>query len=325
MATITKQGKSWKAIVRRAGFPVQTKCFTLKSAAEQWARQTELEMVDGKYIAVSKDTVESVFKKFRDEECQHRKGCKWEKTRINAYIRDVDWMKLPLNKMTDDALTNWMNDRLKVVKGATVNRDLNLISAVFTHARKVWKMKVGVNPVTNVKRPPKGKGRKRRVSPDEYSKIVDYFNAYEVGAVSWYAGQMFVFAIETGMRLGELVNLMWSEVHQKQKYLEVSDSKNNDGREVPLSAAAIKLLKTLPTDDEFVFPVVSDSLGGMFRRGCGALGIKGLTFHDTRHEATSRLAKKLDIMALAKMIGHRDLRSLMIYYNPTPEELAENL
>ena len=50
-----------------------------------------------------------------------------------------------------------------------------------------------------------------------------------------------------------------------------------------------------------------------------------MTFHDTRHEACTRLARKLDVLDLAKMIGHRDPRSLMIYYNPTASEIAKRL
>lgn len=53
--------------------------------------------------------------------------------------------------------------------------------------------------------------------------------------------------------------------------------------------------------------------------------VDGLTFHDLRHSAITRLAKKLDVLALAKMVGHRDLRQLMIYYNPSAEELAGRL
>ena len=55
------------------------------------------------------------------------------------------------------------------------------------------------------------------------------------------------------------------------------------------------------------------------------LGITDLNFHDTRHEATTRLAKKLPIQDLAKVTGHKDLKMLMRYYNPTVQELAQRL
>jgi len=50
-----------------------------------------------------------------------------------------------------------------------------------------------------------------------------------------------------------------------------------------------------------------------------------MTFHDTRHEALTRIARKLDVLDLARMVGHRDARSLMIYYNATAEEIAQRL
>ncbi len=63
----------------------------------------------------------------------------------------------------------------------------------------------------------------------------------------------------------------------------------------------------------------------IFRRALQLAKIEGLTFHDTRHEAITRLAKKLQILDLARAIGHRDPRSLMVYFNATAEEIAEQL
>ena len=62
-----------------------------------------------------------------------------------------------------------------------------------------------------------------------------------------------------------------------------------------------------------------------FQKAVRALELNDLHFHDTRHEATTRLSKKLDIMDLARMTGHKDLKSLMVYYNATPKEIAAQL
>lgn len=53
--------------------------------------------------------------------------------------------------------------------------------------------------------------------------------------------------------------------------------------------------------------------------------IDDLTFHDTRHEAITKLAKKLQVLDLARMVGHRDLRMLQIYYNKTAADMADRL
>jgi len=74
-----------------------------------------------------------------------------------------------------------------------------------------------------------------------------------------------------------------------------------------------------------VFKSNQTSGGQLFRRALQIAGVDGLTFHDTRHEALTRLAQKLEVLDLARMVGHRDPRSLMIYYNATAEEIASRL
>ena len=50
-----------------------------------------------------------------------------------------------------------------------------------------------------------------------------------------------------------------------------------------------------------------------------------LRFHDSRAEAIWRLSKKLDVLELARVIGHRDIKSLLIYYQTDADELADRL
>ena len=48
-----------------------------------------------------------------------------------------------------------------------------------------------------------------------------------------------------------------------------------------------------------------------------------LHFHDSRREALSRLAKKVDVMTLAKISGHRDIKILLnTYYAPSVEDVV---
>jgi len=81
----------------------------------------------------------------------------------------------------------------------------------------------------------------------------------------------------------------------------------------------------LPKERNTVFDVTKESLDALFRKAKRKALIEDLTFHDTRHEAITRLAKKLNVLELARMVGHRDLKMLMIYYNETAENLAKKL
>jgi len=54
--------------------------------------------------------------------------------------------------------------------------------------------------------------------------------------------------------------------------------------------------------------------------------IQDLNFHDTRHEACTRLAQLLDVKDLSKVTGHKDIGILInTYYNPTASEIAKKM
>lgn len=58
-------------------------------------------------------------------------------------------------------------------------------------------------------------------------------------------------------------------------------------------------------------------------------GVRTSKTFDTKieasHLAITRLTQKIDVLDLARMTGHRDLKKLMIYYNPTAEDIAKKL
>jgi integrase len=135
----------------------------------------------------------------------------------------------------------------------------------------------------------------------------------------------FLFALETAMRQGEIWKLAWKDVHLDKRFVRLHETKNGSKRDVPLSKEAVRLLNLLDNKKRTVFDSNQASSGTIFRRCLALAGIEGLTFHDTRHEALTRLARKLDVLDLARMVGHRDPRSLMIYYNATAEEIALRL
>ena len=78
-------------------------------------------------------------------------------------------------------------------------------------------------------------------------------------------------------------------------------------------------------DEERVFTLTSALLDAYYRQGRDLAGIKRPTFHDARATAITRLSKKLDILELARMVGHRDPRSLMVYYRQSATDIAAKL
>lgn len=133
----------------------------------------------------------------------------------------------------------------------------------------------------------------------------------------------FLFALETAMRSGEILGLRWQDVSEKA--VELPRTKNGDRRRVPLSTAARAILALLPRGEDPVFGLAGGTRDALFRRARDAAKIPDLHFHDSRAEAIYRLSKKLDVMELARMIGHRDIKSLLFYFDASAEELADRL
>lgn len=258
----------------------------------------------------------------------------WNKTRIAFFKAELNFVGDLMRNVRPEQIIAWKNKRLKVVKNSTVNRDLNLLSAVFTAARDDWKW-IHTNPVHDVKRPKDPPPRRRRVADHEAATMTAALGLTEDGPVTTtqqYTALAFLIAIETGMRQGEIIGTHWPNVHLEKRYVHIPKSKNGDARDVPLSVRAVKLWERVPKTkgESRCFPVAQSSVDALWRKVRNKVAkdkpeYGDLNFHDSRHEATTRLAKKLHVLALAKMIGHRDIQSLMIYYDETAAELAERL
>lgn len=336
MASITPYPRGgYRVVIRRSGYKVRSKIFPTERQAKAWARSIETEMDKAHYREPGEGmrvTVQSFLEKFRDSVSPSRKGGKWEQTRLNNLIKTADFVKRRLDQLQPEDIRAWRDERLKTVSSASVNRELNLISGVFTHAIKEWGAPLKENPVHLVKRPPAGKARRRRWGEDEIKSLLEaaaFDESKPPAQGREYVGWALLLAIETAMRLGELCTLLVQDVDLEHRSATLHDTKNGDSRSVPLSTRAKDLLAKLvdgKKGTDKVFPLTSESLGLYFREAREKAGLLDVRFHDTRHEAATRLSKKLsNVLELSAVTGHRSLQSLKVYYNPRAEELASKL
>lgn len=327
MATYRKRSSGWRAEIVIKGVR-ESKTFATKAEAISWAsaRETEIRR-DSVAGIVSGRTCQEAFDRYTAEVSIHKRGCRWEGIRLRAIakheIAGVEIGSMRLVEVTSDILGKWRDKRLETVAGSTVNREMNLLSNVFTTARREWKWVAG-SPTTDVRRPKNSAPRDRRISQDEIDRLclaLGYAGA--VTSKSCAVAAAMLFAIETAMRAGEICGLTWDRITGSVAHLP--RTKNDTSRDVPLSARAIELLGQLPKGGETCFGVSSASLDALFRKARGRAGVENLTFHDTRHEAITRLARKLNVLELARMVGHKDLKMLQIYYNESAAEIAKKL
>lgn len=225
----------------------------------------------------------------------------------------------------------WRDDRCKQVSRSTVKREMTLLSHACEVARREWKW-ITVNPFTDVKKPTPPKHRERLITDAERDAILAALKHQEGATptrVSQRIALVFLFALETAMRSGEICALQHQDIVGKVAL--VRDSKNGQKRRVPLSSRAVEIIEQAKKyEDQYLFGVSDRSRDVLFRRAVKNAGITNLTFHDSRHTATTRLArvfaeKRLSVLDLARLTGHTDLKQLLIYFNATAEDLAEKL
>lgn len=319
MATVRKNGKSWQAIIRRAGFPNLSRTFPLKSQANEWAIKTERELFAGRYNPY-KHTVAQALERYEREVSPKKRGARWEKLRLTAFGKAVIASK-PLNRLTEDDIARWREDRLHAVSGATVRREMNLWQSVFEVARKEWKW-IDRNPVDDVKKPASPKARRRGVKDEEVKALRPHFTSPLMSEVF----EAFRLGIETAMRSGEMMSLERPQIDLQTRVVHLLKTKNGDERDVPLTPEAARIIERLLADGrKELFRVDNRSRDALFRKGRNAAGVVGLNFHDSRSEGISRLSKKMDVLELARVVGHRDPRSLMFYYRADAAAIAMRL
>lgn len=329
MATYRQRASGWRVEVC-VNKVRDSATFDTKQQAKAWAAQRETELRhDHSGFLESKRTLKDALIRYRDEVSVTKKGCKWETNRINAFLRNYPKLAAKqLTRVTTDDLVAWRNDRLKQIQGGSFRRDATLISCTFNVARLEWKW-VKENPMSDLKLPMAPPHRDRRVTQDEIDRLLLAMGHTDAQPRNFtqQVAIAFLLALETAMRAGEIRGLTWDRVNLDGRYVRLLETKNGTKRDVPLSKRAVVLLQQMQgIDAHRVFTVSNTSFDALFRKCRDRCQIENLHFHDTRHEACTRLAQKLpSTLDLARMIGHKDPRSLMIYYNATATEIALRL
>ena len=319
MATIEKRGDRWRVrlLLPDGSRPSQT--FRTKADAAGWLRAHE----SGALADPTASTLGDALRRYAREVAPTHRGERWEVVRCNALAR---W---PMAAKRVQALTAadfsaWRDARLTQVAPGSVRREMSLLTSVLDVARREWGW-LKESPLRDVRKPQAPASRKRRVTDDEVQRI-QLALGYEGGppeSPSHRTALAFEFAVETAMRAGEILGLTWERVRAKAVTLEAT--KNGDRRDVPLSQRAREIVALLPRGMATVFDLNAGTRDLLFRRARDRSQISDLHFHDSRAEAIWRLSKKLDVLELARIIGHRDPRSLMIYYQISADDLADRL
>ncbi len=325
MAAIEQlQSGLWRARVRRKNYPTQSKSFVLKSEAEGWARKVESEQERGVWRDSSEaesTTLTECLDRYVREHVAHRRDPARERSHVDA-LRALPFAGRAMARIRSADVAAARDAWAAAGHApATIVRRLAVLSRVFNVARREWGMESLANPVEVIAKPRVANARARRVSDAEIETLCAATGSAELAS-------FIHVAVETAMRRGELCALRWKNVdlHARTAHLPSVDTKTYQSRTVPLSSRAVEVLRTLPRRlDGRVFSMRPDSVTQALARAAARAGIENVRVHDLRHEATSRLADKLQAHELAKVTGHCDMRMVLGYYHPRAADLAKKL
>ena len=338
MATIQKRGNlQWRARVRRHGYPIQTKTFTTKVRAETWVRQVETEMDRGTFVSHAEaeaTTLAEALERYAQEITPRKKAttANRERDHIRAWAASSLSQRSLASIRGKDVAAAIRDMEGRGLIANTVRLHLALLSHLFNTTRAAWGMESLTNPVDLVKgqRPKLPAGRDRRLVGDEEARLLAAAQTYDrtTPRGAGNIGTLITWAIETAMRRGEIAAMRWEHVDRTAPTLLIPDTKTGVPRIIPLSPAALAVLERLsPKSKGLVWNRSPDAISRAFMEVCKAAGIRGLTFHDLRHEATSRLFEKQGFSApeAAAVTGHKTMQMLKRYTHLRAEDLAKRM
>ncbi|MCX5804059.1 MAG: tyrosine-type recombinase/integrase [Proteobacteria bacterium] len=206
------------------------------------------------------------------------------------------------------------------VKPATINRELTVLSSIFSRAVD-WGLLTD-HPMKGgkVKKLKEDSLKERILSVDEERSLLEK-------AQPWIRDRIIV-ALDTGMRLGEILSLTWDQIDLSGKIISVKHTKTGKERRVLVTERVYRTLISRKEENPqgaMVFPSVKGNSTSRahtaFKRACDKAGILGLRFHDLRHTCATRLViGGVDIATVKKILGHSTIRTTERYLHPSSEE-----
>lgn len=170
MASYRKRGDTWRAEIVKSGIR-ESKSFGTKREAQEWAAKRESEIASVSMAGITPKPLRDVLERYRDEVADANKGSRWESLRINKFLRDEPELAAKMiHHVTAADLAAWRDKRLKLVKPASVRREIALIRSAWRYARKEWG-NVKENPWLDIHIPAKGKNRQKIYTQDQIDRL----------------------------------------------------------------------------------------------------------------------------------------------------------
>jgi len=338
MAYFRKVKNGWRVEVERAGVRVSATRPT-KAEAAAWAVAEEAAILAGARGEYPRKTLADAVERYRKEVTNKKPAgvARADNLRFDAWLRDYPQLAAKvLHEITPDDLAGWRDARLVVVSEASVLREAQQYRPVWTLAIDQWAW-AGKSPWKGVKLPAKGHARRRGTGWREVRLLVrsgGYTLQLAPASPQQEAAWIYMVALHTGMRSGEIMRMSRSTVDLERRVYQLPKHKTFAAvgeRRVPLTRRSAKVLRVLDAAAKAAgrneyFTISDKSRDVLWRKLRDRVMLKDLHFHDSRAAALTWLSKRLDVMTLAKISGHVDINELYnSYYRERVEDIAARM
>jgi integrase len=248
-----------------------------------------------------------------------------------------------LDRIEPEHVEAYMRLKLETLSSKTVVNHLNFLHGLVRFSvRRRW---APVNPVAMVDRPPAARQGARRIQflqPVEVEALLRAIPDDELGALE---RPLYLCAVMTGLRQGELLALKWLDVDWTSARIRVADNyprgltgqvdspKSHLLRSVPMADRLAGELERhfqrsvyrSPEDLVFCHPHTghvyhASKLRKRFDRALITAGIHRITFHELRHTfGTQMAAAGAPLRAIQHWLGHADAKTTEIYAHYAPD------
>ena len=297
------------------GHPPLSQTFDRKSEAVRWAEEIEIALRNGSYITKelpSEILFEDALAKYLAE-VSPKKASSTHRREIHQSKSLKFFNGRQLKEITPTLAAQFREKRMAEVMPATVIKDLNMLSHIFSTAIREWGVEV-INPVSIIRKPKTPPGRLRFLTEGEINKLLEESKKSHRFNLLHYI----LLQLHTGMRPSEGASLTWGQVDIDGRVLDLQQTKT-DPRRVPLTIPAIEMLSLLIPNENFscsdyIFlpkkPKMTHRLrpNQYFRESFEAAvkraGIENFHMHDLRHTAASYMIMNgIDLRTVADILG----------------------
>ena len=314
MASFTQHGKKHRAQVFRHGTRA-SKVFDTKREAQAWAIRKEAEL-DELAGSGGKTLLAGITHYLTTVSPSKYEGAvEWETARFDV-MQAFFGEKTPLSNITSSDIGKWRDMRLQTVSSSTIQREASLLRHLFALACDEWRW-IQRNPFVGVRLP---KAHEARRQVWGWREIRQILRAGErSGGKTLEITKAFHISLRTAMRLQEVIAAP-DNFNPLRSVVTVRTKTSKRPQEIPIGRIGRKLL------DGVKFTVNPNEASAMFSMLTKKLMLNGKTFHDARATALTHLAKKVDVMVLARISRHKDISLLhRVYYRATTDEIARKI